>query len=82
MFICKIAKKNIGIKMQKFADHPIGICRNPDNNGQIMANFAHQFPCSVCNNNSNGQCRKNHGNTQWFPYHTPANIFQQPKNNM
>jgi hypothetical protein len=47
-----------------------------------MGEFGHNMPRSPGNKNSNGQCRKDHGNAQRLKDHTPANIFYQPEQDM
>ena len=75
-------KNRLGIKMQEFADHPVTIGCDPDSNGQVMTKLTHILAGSPGNNDCNGQGRKDHGNPQWPPDHTPTDIFKKPEYNM
>ncbi len=72
----KFAIYNIGVKMKKLADHPVGIGSDPNNHRQVMAKFAHVMPGTDGNNNGNRQGWKDHGNTQRPPNHAPTDVFK------
>jgi len=75
MFKSIVTKQSERIKVQEFADHPVGIGSDPENDGYIMAYFAHVLSVAPGNNYRYDQSREYHRYTQWPPHHTPANIF-------
>ena len=82
MLIGERGKDQSLIEGKEFADHPICICGYPESDGQIMSQFSNEFPGSPGNNDGYDERWKDHSNTQWFPDHTPADILEQPENNM
>lgn len=70
------------IKSDELTDHPVRVGGDPDGDGKVMAEFRHILPCSPGNHHGDDQCWKDHGNTQWTPYHAPGNIFKQPENDV
>lgn len=82
VFVTDISVNRHFIETEKFGDHPVGICRNPENNSQVMANLTHVPAGSYRYQDGKEQGREYHGDTQRFPEHTPADVFKQPENNM
>lgn len=82
MLICVLAKNSDRIEMQKLTDHPIRVGSDPNYDCKVMANLTHILSRSYSNYNSNYKGWKDHGYSQWTPDHTPADIFQKPKNNV
>ena len=60
VFVADIAINRVAIKMQKFANHPVRVGRNPKDDGQVVGELAHNAPGTPCNDNGNSECRKNH----------------------
>ncbi len=47
-----------------------------------MAEFAHHFSGTPCNDDGYDQCWKDHDDAQWFPDHAPGNVLEQPEDDM
>ena len=69
-------KQDICIEMEKFTNHPVTVGNDPEGYGKVVTKFTHVLPCSTGNNDRNKECRKDHCNSQWLPYHTPGYIFE------
>jgi hypothetical protein len=82
MFVGVVSKKYMRIKASKLTYHPIRVGAYPKYDSNIMAYLTHILSISVCDNDGNNECRKDHSNTKRAQNHTPADIFKQPKNNM
>jgi len=70
------------VKAQKLANHPVRISRDPERDGQVMDELRKQLAGTVSNHYGHDQGREDHDDAQRFPDHAPANIFQQPKNDV
>ena len=82
MFIGNVPINDVSVEVEKFADHPIGVGRNPNHNGKIMAELTHQMPCSPSDYNGNEECGEDHGYPHRTPNHAPADVLEQPKCNV
>ena len=76
MFICIFRKEGPAVEFKEFADHPVGIGAYPEYDGHIVANLTHELPGADRDHDRNKECGKDHGNTQRFPDHTPADVFE------
>lgn len=51
MFERVIVKKNIGIKVKKFTDHPVRVSCDPKTNSQVVTNLTHVLAGTKRNDN-------------------------------
>jgi hypothetical protein len=62
--------------MEELTYHPVSVGSYPKGDGYIVANLTHVLACAPSNDDGYNECGKNHSDTQWAPYHTPAYIFK------
>ena len=67
------------IEMEELADHPETIGADPENDGQVMAYFAHEGFVPEHDPDGYGQGGDHHDDTEGSPNHAPADILQQPE---
>ena len=70
------------IKMKELADHPIGVGNDPEHDCEVVVELGFDLPVLPRNKNGYRKCRDNHGEAEWFDQCTPANVLDEPENDV
>jgi hypothetical protein len=71
-----------GIKLHKFAYHPVGVGAYPKGDSKVMEQLRCHLARTISNNNGYDQRGEDHDDAKRFPKQAPSNVFKKPKNDM
>jgi hypothetical protein len=75
-------KKNLVVSFNELHDHPGTVGADPKRNGEVVRQLGGNATRSPGNENGYKQSGNGHSDAHYGPTHTPAQVFDDPKNNV